>query len=189
MSYKWCHDVVSKYTFHSDEVPQRYPREGSRARMSNERTLQHFSASSSHSLTRAGVGWIFEQNMHSRMCRSGGALPISNASHHMLMHPPTHLFPGTMAGLKSPGVCLRLFLLDLPVKNFPGIDGVLGDTTGNFRLFHFINNCFVPSSNRISDPFLLLSYTNIDFARNASFVSFFRQTVRERCIREDSKCM
>ncbi|KAJ3905111.1 hypothetical protein F5879DRAFT_952184 [Lentinula edodes] len=78
--------------------------EKARARMSNEKTLQHFSASSSHSLTRTGVGWIFEQNMHSRMCRSGGALRIYNASHHMLMHPPTHLLPGTRAGLKSPGV-------------------------------------------------------------------------------------
>ncbi|GAW04529.1 hypothetical protein LENED_006327 [Lentinula edodes] len=58
-----------------------------------------------------------------------------------------------MAGLKSPGVFDSFYLI--------------------FRLFHFINNSFVPSSNRISDPFLLLSYTSIDFARNASFVSFF----------------
>ncbi|KAJ3890734.1 hypothetical protein GG344DRAFT_77597 [Lentinula edodes] len=74
------------------------------ARMSHETTLQPFS---SHFLTRTGVGSIFEQNMHrhSRMCSSGTALRNSNASHHMLMHPPTHLLPG--------------------------VDGVLGDTTGN----------------------------------------------------------
>ncbi|KAJ3928417.1 MAG: hypothetical protein NXY57DRAFT_1021270 [Lentinula lateritia] len=81
--------------------------EKARARTSNERTLQLLSTPSSHSLTRTGVGWIFEQNM------LRAALRISNASHHMLMHPPTHLLPGTMAGLQSPGVLDSFYWLQL----------------------------------------------------------------------------
>ncbi|KAJ3876075.1 hypothetical protein F5051DRAFT_412597 [Lentinula edodes] len=104
------------------------------------------------------------------MCRSGGALSISNASHHMLMHPPTHLLPGTMAGLKSSDVFDSFYWI-FRLRTFQVSTAFSG--IRHFRLFHFINDSFVPSSNRISDPFLLLSYTNIDFARIASFVNFF----------------
>ncbi|KAJ3852464.1 hypothetical protein EV368DRAFT_82519 [Lentinula lateritia] len=104
-----ANDVVPKCTSHSDEVLRQYSREGSRAHVQrkNPSTL---------------IGSY-------RMCSSGGALRISNASH-MLRHSPTHLLLGTLAGLK--GACVFDSFYWIPsVENFPGIDGVLGDATGN----------------------------------------------------------
>ncbi|KAH9930687.1 uncharacterized protein B0H18DRAFT_1093567 [Fomitopsis serialis] len=101
-----------------------------RSRLSNDRSLQLFRAFSPHSYTRAPGGWVHETNMHARLSRGAPALRIFRDQDEKEMLPSSHLLPGTAAGIKTIGVRDSFYWFPC-VSNFPGIDGVLGDTDGN----------------------------------------------------------
>lgn len=69
--------------------------------------------------------------MHKHLCTPGADLDIFEADGlQMKMRPSPKLVPGTVAGLKSTGARDSFYWMP-SVMNFPGIDGVLGDTEGN----------------------------------------------------------
>lgn len=83
--------------------------------------------------TRSTIGHGHEILMHRRLCSAGAGPPISIFSKENVevqMLPSSHLLPGTAAALKSAGIS-NSFYWTSSTLDFPGIDGILGDTSGN----------------------------------------------------------
>lgn len=97
----------------------------------NQKCLDLFKAFSSNSLTRTAAAWGFEIRVHKHLYTAGVDLDIFGADGlRMKMRPSPKLVPGTAAGLKSTSARDSFYWMP-SVMNFPGIDGVLGDTEGN----------------------------------------------------------
>ncbi|EIM92703.1 uncharacterized protein STEHIDRAFT_164937 [Stereum hirsutum FP-91666 SS1] len=100
-------------------------------KFSTDRSLDLFEAFSSHSLTRTTATWVFEKRVHNLLCRSGADMAIFSADRQqMKMRPSTNLIPGTATGLKGMDVSDSFYWIP-SVMDFPGIDGVLGNTERN----------------------------------------------------------
>jgi hypothetical protein len=104
--------------------------EEERQKMSNKDSLELFYLLSSHALTRTPAGWAHEKLMHNRLGLGGADLSIFQGPTEEHMRPSTRLLLGTLAGLKKAGVNDSFYWIP-HVANFPGIDGVLGDTDGH----------------------------------------------------------
>jgi hypothetical protein len=68
--------------------------------------------------------------MHERLGMGGKALSIFQGNNMKDMQPSTHLLPGALAGLKEAGSSDSFYWIP-SVANFPGVDGILGDTDGH----------------------------------------------------------
>ncbi|KAK7025327.1 hypothetical protein VNI00_016109 [Paramarasmius palmivorus] len=104
-----------------------------RSRLSNLRAIELFCTLSSHALTRSSAAWKHEVDMHTRMSSGGSALVIKShgGKDQMQMQPSTcPLLTGTAAGIRTAAVNGSFYWMP-SVSNFPGIDGVLGDTACN----------------------------------------------------------
>jgi hypothetical protein len=101
-------------------------------RMSNRAILDLFYALSSHALMRGAAGWAHERSIHERLANGGADLSISASQGltKMPMRSSTRILSGTLAGLKEAGRNDSFYWIP-SAANFPGIDGVLGDTDGN----------------------------------------------------------
>jgi hypothetical protein len=104
--------------------------EKQRRKISNKESLELFSRLSSHALTRTAAGWVHEKSMHEHLGLGGTDLRILQGNSEKHMQPSTRLLPGTLASLKEVGANDSFYWIP-SVANFPGIDGVLGDTDGN----------------------------------------------------------
>lgn len=98
--------------------------------LSNGKSLELVQAFSSHSFTRTAAGWGHELRMHSLLSGTGLALPIFRDNAKMNMPTSSHLLPGTASGIKRSAVSDSFYWIPSTI-NFPGIDSVLGDTSGN----------------------------------------------------------
>ena len=72
--------------------------------------------------------------MHRRLGEIGAALNIfggtAEETAEETMQPSNHILPGTLAGLKRAGLNDSFYWMP-SATNFPGVDGVLGDTDGH----------------------------------------------------------
>ncbi|EIM87880.1 uncharacterized protein STEHIDRAFT_155243 [Stereum hirsutum FP-91666 SS1] len=115
-------------------IPTTFPAElveTSRAKISNDASLELYENISMHSLTKSAAGWAHEIRVHHHLCGAKGALTIFRddlTTQNMV--PSSHLLAGTVSGLKHSGA-LESFYWIPSVIDFPGIDGVLGDIKGN----------------------------------------------------------
>jgi hypothetical protein len=103
--------------------------EDQRRKMENRKSLELFCALSSHALTRT-ASWAHEKSMHRRLGIGGADLSIFRGPTEEHMRPSTRLLPGTLAGLKEAGSNDSFYWIPF-MANFPGVDGVLGDTDGH----------------------------------------------------------
>jgi hypothetical protein len=104
--------------------------EGQCRKLENQEFLQLFFALSSNALTRPAASWAYEKLMHKRLGLGGGALSIFQSTITRTMQPSTHLLPGTLDDLKQAGINNSFYWIPYSA-NFPGVDGVLGDTEGH----------------------------------------------------------
>jgi hypothetical protein len=104
--------------------------EEQRQKKTNRERLDLFYALSSHPLTRGAAGWAHERLTHERLGMGGADLSIFHGLTESHMRPSTRLLPGTLAGLKEAGANDSFYWMP-SVVNFPGVDGVLGDTDGH----------------------------------------------------------
>ena len=98
--------------------------------LQNLDSLMLFNALSSHSFTRTAAGWLYEKQLHAYLSGDNAALKIFRGSTEGMLRPSTHLLPSTLAGLRTAGVNGSFYWIP-SVRNFPGIDSVLGDGDGN----------------------------------------------------------
>ena len=68
--------------------------------------------------------------MHERLGMGGADLSIFQGGSEKHMRPSTCLLPGTLAGLKEAGANDSFYWIPF-MANFPGVNGVLGDTDGH----------------------------------------------------------
>jgi hypothetical protein len=115
--------------------------EEQRKNKSTQESLELFSKLSLHSLTRTTAGWLHERLMHESLAMGGAGLSIFQGVLPLTAPPPlpitrhmrpstARLLPGNLAGLKEAGPSNSFYWIPT-VANFPGVDGVLGDTDGN----------------------------------------------------------
>lgn len=102
----------------------------------NQHALSLFELLSTHSLTRTAAGWQHELRMHRRLCTGNRNLGIfRNDQGDVTRHiePSTVLLPGTLNSLRGvvgAGTFETFYWIPSAV-NFPGVDSVLGDESGN----------------------------------------------------------
>ncbi|KAJ7229167.1 hypothetical protein GGX14DRAFT_617124 [Mycena pura] len=104
-------------------------------RLNKHAALQVFNMLSTHLLTRSPAGWLFEKSMHEHLYSGVKAIAIDKCdgrtrASKMDMTPATELITGTLNGLALAGPLDSFYWLPT-AGNFPGIDGVLGDSKGN----------------------------------------------------------
>jgi hypothetical protein len=111
--------------------------------MENKESLLLFCALSSHALTRTAAGWAYERSMHERLGMGGADL--SNLSRpYRGAHAAIHSSPPWQIGWPQDANLKDSFYWIPSVANFPGVDGVLGDTDGHVYLSYSDNNCEYP---------------------------------------------
>jgi hypothetical protein len=111
--------------------------EEQRRKMANKDSIQLFCALSSHALTRTAAVWAHEKLIHQRLGTGGADLSIFQGSTEVHMRSSTRLLPGTLAGLKEANPKDSFYWIP-SVVNFPGVDGVLGDTDGHVYIIQAI---------------------------------------------------
>jgi hypothetical protein len=101
-----------------------------RPSIANEDFLQLYFNLSSHALTRTPAGWMHEQLMHRSLCTSEETFSIFQGPTKRGMQASLNLLTGTVNTLKMAGANDSFYWVPA-IVSLPGIDSVLGDTSGN----------------------------------------------------------
>ena len=98
-------------------------------------SLNLFYMLSPHSFARTAAGWLHEKSMHGCLSEGTGTLELFQGTSSPEMSPPSsdNILPGTLGSLKSVGD--GGFYWVPSIANFPGVDSVLGDCSGNLFTF------------------------------------------------------
>ena len=104
-------------------------------RWQNIDSLNLFYMLSPHSFTRTAAGWLHEKSMHECLSGGQGTLELFRGTSSPEMSTPSsgNILPGTLGGLRSVGD--GGFYWIPSIANFPGVDSVLGDCSGNLFTF------------------------------------------------------
>ena len=103
-------------------------------RLGNQDFLRLYFLLSSHSLTRTSAGWVHERLMHQLLATSGETFSIFRGPTKHNMQASLKILSGTAASLKKAGANDSFYWIPA-IVNFPGIDSVLGDSSGNVYTF------------------------------------------------------